>query len=233
MIAFAALGGYALQPVPRMRQTAALPATRFIFIMKTPRKSKVAKTKNVGRTPRGRRAVPDSELAALILRQWRSRFEERYLPRITNCLDQLSDEQIWWRPNDASNSIGNLVLHICGNMRQWIISGLGGAADLRQRDREFAEHGPIPASVLRDKFQQTVAEACGVLGRLKPGALTRRYLIQQFDVTGYEAAAHVIEHVAYHAGQIIYVTKLKRAKDLGFTQLPSPASNPAERKLPL
>jgi uncharacterized damage-inducible protein DinB len=181
----------------------------------------------------GKRVASEAKLAELCVRQWRSRFEERYLPRIVGCLEQLSDEEIWWRPNEASNSIGNLVLHVCGNMRQWIISGLGGAADLRERDTEFAERGPVARKALLEKFQQTVTEAGVVMARLKPAALTRPYRIQGYDVTGYEAAAHVIEHVAYHAGQIIYITKLKRAKDLGFTQLPSAASKPTERTLPV
>lgn len=187
------------------------------------------------KTPRraSKRDTPESGLAQICVRQWRARFEERYLPRITDCLEQLSDEEIWWRPNEASNSIGNLVLHICGNMRQWIISGLGGGRDLRERDQEFAERGPVARKELSGKFRQTVSEAREVLAGLKPGQLTRRHRIQGFDVTGYEAAAHVIEHVAYHSGQIIYITKLKRAKDLGFTQLPSASSKASERKLPL
>ncbi len=139
-----------------------------------------------------KQAVADHRLAQICLRQWRSRFEERYLPRIAGCLAQLSDDDIWWRPNEASNSIGNLVLHICGNMRQWIISGLGGAPDLRERDKEFAERGPIPGPALRQKFQQTVKEASSVMARLRPDVLTRPHRIQGYDVTGYEAAAHVI-----------------------------------------
>src|SRR4029077_8449458 len=161
------------------------------------------------RGPAAKRKLPEASLADVCVRQWRTRLEERYSPRIVGCLEQLSEEEIWWRPNDASNSIGNLVLHVCGNMRQWIISGLGGAADLRERDKEFAERGPIARAALREKVRQTVTEACAVLARLKPGALTRRCRIQGYDVTGYEATAHVIEHVAYHAGQIIYATKLK------------------------
>ena len=178
-----------------------------------------------------RRGVPEARLAELCVRQWRTRLEERYLPRIVDCLGELSEEEIWWRPNDASNSIGNLVLHVCGNMRQWIISGLGGAADVRERDKEFAEHGPIARRELREELQQTVRQACAVLRRLKPTTLTRRYRIQGYDVTGYEAGEQVLEHVAYHTGQIIYVTKLKRAKDLGFTRLPSADSKAGERRL--
>ena len=173
----------------------------------------------------------NARLAEACSSLWRARLEERFLPRIIECLGQLSDEEIWWRPNEASNSIGNLMLHMCGNMRQWIISCLGGAADIRERDKEFSARGPIPRSELREELQQTVRQACGVLARLKPADLLRSYRIQHYDVTGYEAGAQVIEHMAYHTGQIIYVTKLKRAKDLGFTRLPSAASKPGERKL--
>ncbi len=182
-------------------------------------------------TAGARRGVVEARLAELCLRQWRSRLEERFLPRIIECLAQLSEEEIWWRPNAASNSVGNLLLHLCGNMRQWIISGLGGVPDIRERDKEFAERGPIARDALRDELQRTVKESCAVLARLKPGDLTRRYRIQQYDVTGYQAAAQVEEHVAYHLGQIIYFTKLKRGKDLGFTRLPSASSAASERQL--
>ena len=80
--------------------------------------------------------------------------QEVYLPRIISCLERLSPEQIWWRPNEASNSVGNLVLHLTGNVRQWIISGLGGAADIRQRDLEFSERGPLPRRVLVSRLRQ-------------------------------------------------------------------------------
>jgi uncharacterized damage-inducible protein DinB len=194
-----------------------------------------AKTQRLATRRKGSRAAkrgaPEAKLAELCVRQWRSRLEERFLPRLIDCLEQLSDEEIWWRPNEASNSVGNLVLHVCGNMRQWIISGLGGAADVRQRDKEFSERGPITRAALREKLRRTVSEACDVLARLGPSVWTRRYRIQGFDVEGYYAAAQVIEHVAYHLGQIIYVTKLKRAKDLGFTHLPTASADASERKL--
>jgi len=138
----------------------------------TRKRQKTAKKRaKAKKTPRraGSRDTPESGLADICVRQWRARFEERYLPRITDCLEQLSDEEIWWRPNEASNSIGNLVLHICGNMRQWIISGLGGGRDLRERDQEFAERGPVARTDLSAKFRQTVSEAREVLAGLKPG----------------------------------------------------------------
>ena len=175
--------------------------------------------------------MSDRTLASICLRQWRLRLKERFLPRLLDCLELLSDDEIWWRPNEASNSAGNLVLHLCGNMRQWIISGLGETKDVRERNKEFSERGPIGRSTLSERLRQTVEESCGVLERLKPEDLTRRYRIQAFDVTGYEAAAQVTEHVSYHLGQIIYLTKLKRARDLGFTRLPAPSSKAAERRL--
>jgi uncharacterized damage-inducible protein DinB len=136
------------------------------------------------------------------------------------CLQQLSEEEIWWRPNPASNSVGNLVLHLCGNVRQWIISGLGGEKDRRERDREFAEQGPVAREVLITQLRRTVREACRVLTRLSDESLARKYKIQGYRATGLEAAFHVSEHFGYHTGQVIYITKLKRAQDLKFTRLP-------------
>jgi uncharacterized damage-inducible protein DinB len=142
------------------------------------------------------------------------------LPRIVKCLQQLSEKEIWWRPNPASNSVGNLVLHLCGNVRQWIISGLGGEKDRRERDREFAEQGPVAREVLITQLRRTVREACRVLTRLSDESLARKYKIQGYRATGLEAAFHVSEHFGYHTGQVIYITKLKRAQDLKFTRLP-------------
>ena len=144
-----------------------------------------------------------------------------YLPRIVSCLRELGENDIWWRPNAASNSAGNLVLHLCGNMRQWIISGLGGAQDVRQRDLEFSEHGPIPRRMLITQLQKTVGESIQVLRELQPAALSRKYWIQGFHVTGLEAVSQVTTHFSYHAGQIIYLSKLKRGRDLHFTKLPT------------
>jgi uncharacterized damage-inducible protein DinB len=158
--------------------------------------------------------------AKLFLATSQHLFAKQSPPRIVNCLQQLSEEEIWWRPNSASNSAGNLVLHLCGNVRQWIISGLGGTEDRRQRDLEFAERGPIPRQLLVTQLRRTVQEACRVLARLSDDSLSRKYEIQGFHVTGLDAAFRVAEHFGYHTGQIIYITKLKRAHGLRFTHLP-------------
>ena len=154
-----------------------------------------------------------------------------YLPRIESCLQLLSAEQIWWRPNAASNSVGNLVLHLAGNVRQWIVSGLGGATDLRQRDREFAEQGPVPRRGLAARLRRTVNEACGVMRKLTAEDLARVHAIQKFRVTGREAVFHVAEHFSHHAGQIILLTKMLRGTDLRFTRLPGEKTRKG-RKLP-
>lgn len=161
------------------------------------------------------------KVAGMFRKDWQRRLQREYLPQICKCLEQLSEKEIWWRPNAASNSVGNLVLHLSGNVRQWIISGLGGAVDVRNRDLEFSEKGPIPRRVLIRRLRGTVNAACGVIGGMSAGDLSRRYKIQGYDVTGWSAAGHVQEHFAYHAGQIFYITKMKRAKDLRFTRLPA------------
>jgi uncharacterized damage-inducible protein DinB len=160
------------------------------------------------------------DLADDLLLDARRTLEKRYLPRITRCLGMLSDEEIWWKPHPTSNSVGNLVLHLSGNIRQWIISGLGGKPDIRERDKEFTELGPLPRRALITRLRHTVTEASRVLARLSARDLARGYSIQKFRVTGLEAVFHVTEHFAYHAGQIILATKLKRGEDLGFTRLP-------------
>src|SRR5262245_55973349 len=145
---------------------------------------------------------------------------DKYLPRIVRCLQLLSEKEIWWRPNAASNAAGNIVLHLCGNIRQWIISGLGGAKDVRERDKEFAERGPIPRRLLIAQLKKTVQEAQKTIAALPADAFAREYVIQGYHVSGLVAASSVAEHFSYHAGQIIYLTKLKRGKDLRFTRLP-------------
>jgi len=160
------------------------------------------------------------DLSKAFLDQVRHSIQEHHLPRIERCLKMLSEEDIWWRPNQASNSVGNLVLHLSGNVRQWIASGLGGAPDRRERDQEFAERRPLPRRALISLLRKTMREASCVLERLTADDLARTRPIQKFEVTGLRAAFHVAEHFAFHTGQIIYVAKMKGGADLGFTRLP-------------
>jgi uncharacterized damage-inducible protein DinB len=141
-------------------------------------------------------------------------------PRIEACVRSLSPEQIWWRANPASNSVGNLALHLEGNVRQWIVSGLGGVPDRRQRDKEFSQPGPIPPRTLVARLRKAVSEADRVMRKLNAEALARTYSIQGFRVTGLQAVFHVAEHFSHHAGQIILLTKMLGGEDLKFTHLP-------------
>lgn len=154
-----------------------------------------------------------------------------YFPRIAACLRELGDEDVWWRPNAASNSAGNLVLHLAGNIRQWITSGLGDAPDTRDRNWEFSEQGPIAGRILAATLQKEIRLACRVLAKLTPAELRAEYDIQKFRVTGMSAVQRVVEHFAYHTGQIIYATKLRLGTDMGFTRLPG-GKKGKRRKLP-
>ena len=167
--------------------------------------------------------------ASLFLANWQQSVAKQNLRYIVECLQQLSEDEIWWRPNSASNSAGNLVLHLCGNVRQWIVAGLGGTDYKRERDREFAERGPIPRQALVTQLRRTVRDASRVIARLSDDSLSRKYDIQGYHVTGLDAAFHVAEHFGYHTGQIIYITKLKRAQDLRFTRLPIIKKKPANK----
>ena len=167
-----------------------------------------------------RRNTDDGRIVRMFLAEAQITFR-RYLPRIVRCLYQLSQDDIWWRPNAASNSAGNLVLHLSGNIRQWIISGLGGAPDVRIRDEEFSERGPLSRRALVRGLEETVQEALRVLRRLPLDALRREHTIQGFRVSGLAAVFHVAEHFSYHAAQIIYLTKWRRGRDLRLTRLPA------------
>jgi uncharacterized damage-inducible protein DinB len=153
-----------------------------------------------------------------------------HLPRIERCFELLSDEQIWWRPNPISNSAGNLALHLAGNVRQWIVSSLGGAPDARRRDREFAERGPLPRTELLAVLNASVTGACRVLRRLSGIELARIYSIQGLSVTGLNAVFHVVEHFAFHTGQIIFISKQQLSADLEFTHLPGDMPNQRKPK---
>ena len=139
-----------------------------------------------------------------------------YLPKIERCLEKLTDEQIWWRANEDSNSIGNLILHLCGNARQWIICGVGSEPDHRNRDSEFQQRDPIPRIELLTLLRTTLGEVQTTLQTLDPAMLLERRKIQGHDVDILEAIFHVTEHFSMHTGQIILLTKLLTATDLHF-----------------
>jgi hypothetical protein len=136
--------------------------------------------------------------------------------RIATCLAKLTPEQIWMRGAENQNAAGNLVLHLNGNVRQWILGGVGGQPDHRERDAEFAARGGIAPAELTALLQQTVHEAIKVIGSLPHSRLTEPLTIQGFDLSVLEAIYHVTEHFSGHTSQIIFVTKMVTGEDLGF-----------------
>jgi uncharacterized damage-inducible protein DinB len=160
---------------------------------------------------------PDPALPAalLFLRHARFRLREDYLVKIVAALETLSDEQVWRRPNEASNSAGNLLLHLSGNVRQWVVAGVGGAEDSRNRAQEFAARGQIGKSELLDLLKMTLEEADAVLAKveseyvtaLSDAPLQRVCKPQAFEVTVLDAIFHVVEHFSYHTGQIVFIAK--------------------------
>ena len=148
----------------------------------------------------------------------RSRYHlaEDFLPKIEQCLELLSDDQIWWRANDKSNSIGNLILHLNGNVRQWIVCGIGGAPDARDRDAEFAQRETIPRDELLSELARTMAEVDAVLAAAPPDRLLEAHTIQGLGVSAIEAILHVVEHFSMHTGQIILIAKILTDTDLSF-----------------
>ena len=141
---------------------------------------------------------------------------EEYLPKIERCLEKLTDEQVWWRPNPESNSIGNLLLHISGNARQWIVSGLGTASDQRQRQTEFDRREGVPLEELLKRLRTTVSEIDKVLAEFEASRLLDEYQIQGTTSTALAAIFHVTEHFSMHTGQIILLTKMLAGVDLVF-----------------
>ena len=160
------------------------------------------------------------ETAQSFLSQSRHHLNDDYLPKIRHCLEVLSREDIWWRAHENTNSIGNLVLHLCGNVRQWIVSGLGGEEDRRRRPAEFSRRLPLPKDQLLEMLEATVQEATQVLDSLTEQDLATTRRIQVYDISGLQAVLHVVEHFAYHTGQIIYITRLRKNVDLRFYDLP-------------
>lgn len=136
------------------------------------------------------------------------------LRQIEKCLALLDEQQVWMRPNAASNAIGNLVLHLTGNVRQWIISSIGGQSFKRERPAEFAERGPLPTLRILEPLQASIAEAASLIEQLPAARLLDRLSIQGYELSVVAAIFHVVEHCSLHTGQIVYQTKALTGLDL-------------------
>jgi hypothetical protein len=131
--------------------------------------------------------------------------------KVRHCFSQLTDEQVWWRPHPGNNALGNIVLHLCGNMRQWLIDGIRGLANHRDRPGEFADREPHHKESLMAMLDATVAEADAVLKSLSPGlpaSLMEPRRVQGFDINVMAAIHDAVPHVGGHAQEIVWITRL-------------------------
>ena len=159
------------------------------------------------------------DTGAAFLTQSREYLTAHYLPKIRGAVEVLPEADLWWRPHEAANSIGNLLLHLAGNIRQWVVSGVGGAPDRRDRAAEFARREPISWIELLALITEAVFEADSVLAATDPASLGERRQVQGRSVTLFEAIYHAVEHFGMHTGQIVYIAKLRSGIDLGFYEV--------------
>jgi len=146
---------------------------------------------------------------------------EEFLPRIGRAARRLGNDDLWWRPNPSCTSAGNLLLHLEGNVRQWILSGLGERPDERVRQSEFDAEGARDVDQLLAGLRSTVEEACTVIESLDADALLARHDIQVFEgVTALAAVTHVVEHFSWHTGQVAWIAKLRSGEDLAYYEQP-------------
>ena len=147
-------------------------------------------------------------LNAVALESLRNRITNILPAQIRQCLDELSEEQLWWRPNDQSNSVGNLVLHLSGSMRHYLSRAIGGFTFTRNRPSEFAERGPVPKSQLSAVFDEAIAEAKTTLESFDAGRFLQPTAEPDYYPTVFDQILGVAMHLAVHTGQIIYITKM-------------------------
>lgn len=147
-------------------------------------------------------------LAAAYVAECRDQLNAK-LEKIHHCAGQLTDEQIWWRPHASANAVGNVILHLCGNIRQWILHGIGGAPDVRHRPEEFSQRDPIPKDILLQQLEETLEEAFAVLSAVEAEDLLRPRRIQGFQVSGLAAIFDSVGHFVGHTQEIIYITRLQ------------------------
>lgn len=171
-------------------------------------------------------SLNDAALAAAVMHAASSELADA-LATIEHCVSQLSDDQVWHRQGEGLNSIGNLLLHLTGNLRQWAIAGLTGAADERRRPEEFRTQGGISRDELVDGLRACVTEARHVLPSLSGEELLRVRTVQGFAVSGMAALWHTVAHFRGHTQEIIGMTRLLRGKDYRFQWVPQTAEQGA------
>ena len=167
-----------------------------------------------------------ADLAVLFLDRSRHLLGVEYRAKLHHAVDALPAGALWWRAGDASNSVGNLLLHLTGNIRQWVGSGIGSTMDQRDRDAEFAARAAAPAAELLADLDRALDEVDGVLAALAPSALGEQRTIQGRDVLVFDAVYHVVEHFSMHVGQIILLSKMHAPGAVQFYEDAGGAAHP-------
>lgn len=152
----------------------------------------------------------------MIVKEFERRIFEESYSRIFKCLSLLSEESIWFSPNDQIPTVGNLILHLCGNARQWVLSGIGETIDNRNRDQEFVVQQNIRKSDLIFLLENLKVNLKLTINEMPEKVLTEKKIIQGFNETGFSILIHVIEHFSYHTGQITTLTKMITNKQTGY-----------------
>ena len=156
-----------------------------------------------------------SELSSAVVRESARFLRDVYVPRLKRALEVLPAGDLWWRPHEGVISIGVILTHLEGNVRQWILSGIGDHPDARDRAAEFRATDGADSEALFARLMQTVDEACRLIEALDETRLLATYSIQGDDVTGLYAVHHVVEHFAWHSGQAVWIAKARAGADHG------------------
>ena len=172
-----------------------------------------------GADPKGPGQAPAQQLRDQVRREFRRRLVQEQLPRIQRCAELLGDDRIWQRPSANTNSVGNLILHLCGNTTQWIMAQFTDLTDQRQRAAEFATDGGFNVAQLTSRLHDVYTEACQVVDNVSVEQLLAPRTVQGYQETGLSAILHVLEHTSGHAGQIYAWTKQATGIDLSFYDL--------------
>lgn len=158
----------------------------------------------------------ETTLANLFLTEIHRRLFDECFPRLVKCITMLSEEQIWSRPNDVSNSLGNMALHLKGNTRQWLGTTFGGRSDDRNRSAEFSERGPLLKIHLLRMLSELQTDLEGIFKQIEPNDLIAEYDVQGYRENGIAILIHVTEHFSYHVGQATYLVKMLTGRQTGY-----------------
>lgn len=167
----------------------------------------------------------DSELALSAYKRASVQQIVEGMMKIRHCLDQLDHQQIWWRPHASMNSIANLLLHLTGNMRQWLIAGLTDGQDTRYRQLEFDDRSLRSSHELLAALEHTADTACDCIQQASLHDLMQRRRVQQFDLDGFQTIQDSVCHFRGHVQEIIHMTRCLKSDDYRFYFIPQETSS--------